>query len=60
MKNLSNGVVLNYFFGEYIIYSTDQKSWNMMVKLKKKVNELLCATHSIIKYTFDVVFFDKF
>lgn len=25
MKNLSNGVVLNYFFGEYIIYSTDQK-----------------------------------
>ena len=28
-----------------------------MVKLKKKVNELLCATHSIIKYTFDVVFF---
>ena len=28
-----------------------------MVKLKKKVNELLCATHSIIKYTFDVFFF---
>ena len=32
----------------------------MMVKLKKKVNELLFATHSIIKYTFDVVFLTNF